>query len=155
MKRKPLMLAVVMLLLGAIAWFCITGYQRGRADFEAIARRDAPQYAKHYAHLSDGGTEWFHGRGYSVYRMHSILMGYGNNPPEGYLGGAKIVWWFPIRLFASDDDSFFYIPDDASANQTLETTPGSAIDSASRFTSSARRVSAGRSAATWLTPFKR
>jgi hypothetical protein len=138
MKRKRSILVIVVLLAGACSWFCTTGYQCGRADFEAIARRDAPTYAKHYAYLLDGGSEWFRGRGYSVYRMHRILMGYGNNPPEGYLGGAKILWSFPIRLFAWDDDSYFYIPDDQeSANKTVQRTEASRFAQETNRTSSA------------------
>lgn len=124
MKRRRILSAALALLLGGGGAYYVTGYHRGRADFEAVARQDAPQYALFYTGLLDGGTEWFRGRGYSVYRMHRILTAYGNNPPEGYLGGSKIVWWFPIRLFASDDDRYFYIPENQESTRAIRASPG-------------------------------
>lgn len=96
---------------GFISVYSATSYRQGRADFDAICERKPPVYAKERLLYSDGGTVGYRGRGYIVFEMHQMLHGYGNNPPHGFLGGARIQWHFPTRLFALDDDSFHYIPD--------------------------------------------
>ena len=108
MKRRFIIVASVIAL--CIIWFGATGYRRGRADFEKMDWGGSPVYAKHFAGLSDGGSEWYLGRGYSVYKMHQMLMDQSNTK-RGYLGGVKLVWWFPIRLLASDDEHYYYVPD--------------------------------------------
>lgn len=107
--RRLAIIALVAVALCAI-FYVITSYRHGRTDFDAVSERKPPVYAKERLLYLDGGTVGYRGRGYVVFEMHRILMGYGNNPPEGYLGGAKIQWQFPTRLFARDDDSFHYIP---------------------------------------------
>jgi hypothetical protein len=59
----------------------------------------------------DGGTDWFVGRGYSVYRLHSLISTKDREPLWGYLGGAELHWWFPLRVFALDYHSCSYIPE--------------------------------------------
>ena len=78
MKKRHLITAGIIVTLALfVSWFSITGYRRGRADFEAVSEGRPPIYATHFAGLLDGGTEWYRGRGYSVYRMHRILMAAG------------------------------------------------------------------------------
>jgi len=111
MKRKRVigLILTAMALFGA--WFCITGYRRGQADFDEVAEGRPPIYAKNIGGFLDGGTAWYLGRGYSVYRMHQYLFGQGNTPPYGYLGGAELHWGFPIRVFVIDDKRYYYIPE--------------------------------------------
>ncbi len=104
----------LVLVLGAfgvfLIWYSLTSYHRGRTDFDAVSVGQPPVHAKEKLLYLDGGTVGYRGRGYIVFEMHQILTGKGNNPPDGFLGGAKIQWQFPMRLFARDDDYFHYIP---------------------------------------------
>jgi hypothetical protein len=109
-------------------WFGITGYHRGRVDLLEVQEGRAPKYAKVLCYPMDGGSVMYVGRDYYIFRMHRLLLGAGNNPPFGYLGGVKLEWRLPIRLFLSDNDDYFYIPD-KNTNQPFSSISGSTIDS--------------------------
>jgi hypothetical protein len=111
MKRKRVIGLILTVMAFFGAWFCITGYRRGHADFDEVVEGRPPIYAKRMGGFLDGGTEFYWGRGYSVYPMHRMLWGKDNNPPYGYLGGAELHWWFPIRVFVVDDGRYYYIPE--------------------------------------------
>jgi len=111
MKRSNVMVLGISVLAVVSSIYWVSGYQRGRIDFEAVRSGKSPVYASERISPADGGTVGFSGRGYTVYQMHRILRDYHPGEVEaGFLGGSKIEWNFPIRIFARDDDSYYYIP---------------------------------------------
>ena len=103
-------MAVGIGILLLLALWSYTGYLQGRADFYAVYEGKEPLHAKEYAGLNDGGTIWFRGRGYSVYKLHRLTGTRYGDEPSVVLTGAMLRWHLPIRIFARDDEHFFYEP---------------------------------------------
>ncbi len=110
-SRRILIIAVALLLAGTV-FYVVTGLRRGYADFDAVASRQPPMYSTKRLFLADGGSVAHVGRGYRVYALHRMLpVDSGNRPTLGFLGGAKLEWEFPIRIFARDREYYRYIPE--------------------------------------------